>query len=95
MTPEQKIARAGRAKELLDNELMQEVLAAIEKEVIDLWEACPSRDAQGKEALWQLYKTSKKFRNILAGYIATGELETENLKRYEEQSRLKRMFRVA
>lgn len=85
--------RGQYAQQLLDSALLKEALDAIEKEVFDQWVDCPARDTGGKEALWQLIKTSRKFREILTGYINTGKLATANLKRFEEQSALRRMFR--
>jgi len=80
------------AMSLLENELLQEALDAIDAEVMEQWIACPARDKEGKEALWQLIKTSRKFRSILTGYIESGKLATEQLKRYEKESKLSRMF---
>ena len=85
--------RGQYAQQLLDSALLKEALDAIEKEVLDQWVDCPARDKEGKEALWQLIKTSRKFREILTGYVNTGKLATANLKRFEEQSALRRMFR--
>lgn len=79
---------------LLENELLQEALDAIEKEVLEQWIACPARDKDGKEALWQLIKTSRKFRSILEGYIETGKLARENLRQFEEKKRFG-LFRAA
>lgn len=87
--------RGQRAQMLLQDELLAEALDAIESEVIAQWEQCPARDAEGKEALWQLYKTAKKFRHILAGYVETGKLATEQLKRFEEPRGLRRLFKSA
>ena len=77
---------------LAENELLNEALDAIDAEVMEQWIACPARDKEGKEALWQLIKTSRKFRSILTGYIESGKLATEQLKRYEKESKLSRMF---
>lgn len=85
-------ARGHAAFSLLENELLQEALAAIEKEVMEQWIACPARDKEGKEALWQLIKTSRKFKDILTGYIETGKMATENLKRFEKESLLRRII---
>jgi len=95
MTPIEEQTRGQEAQMLLDSELLQEALSAIEAEVVAQWEKCPARDAEGKEALWQLYKTSKKFRAVLTGYVQTGKLASEQLKRFEEQSRLRRLFKAA
>lgn len=88
--------RGWKAQQLLDNDLLVEALGAIESEVVAQWEQCPARDKEGKEALWQLYKTAKKFRSLLNGYVQSGKLATETLAQYERESALKRiMKRVA
>jgi hypothetical protein len=89
----QEQERGWKAQELIDNELLSTALTAIEEEVIKQWEACPARDAEGKEALWQLYKTSKKFRALLFGYVQSGKMATDSLKRYDE-SRLSKLRKV-
>lgn len=85
MKEHEEIERGRQAQELLNSELLAEALDAIEAEVVAQWEKCPARDQEGKEALWQLFKTSKKFRTVLHGYINTGKLAAENLKRFEEK----------
>ena len=87
--------RGIRAGELLNNEILNQALAAIEAEVVDQWGNCPARDREGKEALWQLFKTSQKFRATLLGYIESGKLATEQLKRYDKESRLRGLLRRA
>jgi hypothetical protein len=89
-------ALKGKLSEsLLENELLQEALNAIDKEVMEQWIACPARDHEGKEALWQLIKTSRKFRQILEGYIQTGKLASENLRQFEEKKRFGLFKRAA
>ena len=96
MTPVDEQTRGQAAQMLLDNELLRQALDAIESEVVDQWEKCPARDDEGKEALWQLFKTSKKFRAVLFGYVQTGKLASETLKRFDEkESRLRRLFKAA
>ena len=85
--------RGWKAQQLLDNDLLGEALGAIESEVVAQWEQCPARDKEGKEALWQLYKTAKKFRALLNGYVQTGKLATETLAQYERESTLKRLIK--
>lgn len=80
--------RGRRAQELLDNELLVQALDAIESEVVAQWEQCPARDAEGKEACWQLIKTSKKFRAILKGYVESGKLASDQIRRFEEKRSL-------
>lgn len=89
----EQMHRGHRASELLENTLLQDALNAIEREVVEQWTACPARDAEGKEALWQLMKTAQKFRAILSGYVETGKLASENLKRFEDKKGLRDMLR--
>ena len=84
--------KATHAFSLMENELLNEALDAIDKEVMEQWINCPARDKEGKEALWQLIKTSRKFKAILMGYIESGKLATEQLKRYEKESLLRRVL---
>lgn len=84
--------RGHNAAMLLDNELLQEALTAIDKEVMEQWIACPARDKEGKEALWQLIKTSRKFKDILTGYVETGKLATETMKRFEKEGIVRRFL---
>lgn len=84
--------RGQISQSLLENELLNEALDSIEREVVEQWEACPARDAEGKEALWQLMKTSKKFRRLLEGYVQNGKLATEQLKHFEEKRGLRKLF---
>ena len=85
-------ARGQYAMSLLENELLQEALDAIEREVVEQWASCPARDKDGKEACWQLMKTAQKFRNILLGHIETGKLATDQLKRFEKPGALRRIL---
>jgi hypothetical protein len=84
--------RGQISSSLLENELLNEALDAIEKEVFDQWMQCPARDKEGKEALWQLAKTAQKFRGVLTGYIETGKLATAQLKQFEEKRGVRRLF---
>ena len=95
MTPIEEQTRGQRASALLDNELLNEALSAIEAELVRKWEECPARDMEGKDYYWRLYKTSKKFRNVLAGYVELGKLAQNAIEQEKEQSRLRRMFRLA
>jgi protein involved in temperature-dependent protein secretion len=88
----QQQERGRRAAELLESELLKEALKAIKDEVTEQWVECPARDKEGKEALWQLAKTAQKFENALMGYISTGKLATDQMKRFEEKRGISRLF---
>ena len=88
-----EVHRGHKATELLENTLLQEALDAIEREVVEQWAECPARDKDGKEALWQLMKTAQKFRRILTGYVDTGKLASDTLKRFEEKKGIRDVLR--
>lgn len=90
--PAEQVERGRQAAELMDHPILSAALDAIEAEVVSQWAECPARDNEGKEALWQLLKTSKKFRAILTGYINSGKLSSENMKRFEEKRGLRAVF---
>lgn len=87
-----EIDRAEHARRLLGDSLLLETLQVMRAEVVRMWEECPARDAEGKEALWQLMKTAGKFESLLKGYVETGKLATANLKHFEERRGLRRVF---
>jgi predicted nucleic acid-binding protein len=95
MTPDRElqaqIDRAEHAHRLLNDQLLQDALAAIKAEVVKTWVDCPARDHEGKEALWQLAKTADKFEALLRGFVETGKLATMNLKAFEERKSLLRL----
>ena len=84
MSHHEDVERARQAAELLNHPMLVAALDAIDSEVIRQWEECPARDAEGKEALWQLKKTATKFRLLLRGHIESGKLAAENIRRMDE-----------
>ena len=86
------LIRAARARELLDNVLLEEALSVIEADVVKLWGESPQRDKEGKEALWQLYKTAQKFRGLLRGYVESGKYAQSELAHYEKTAKISRLF---
>lgn len=68
------VKRAKLAEDLMNNAVLREALDTLDKEIVDTWQECPARDAEGKEELWKLMKTSKKFRAIIFAYIQAGKL---------------------
>lgn len=82
LTPDELKVRGENAARLLGDKLLVESLDTIEKEIIELWEACPSRDTEGREELWKYYKVCKKFKGVLQGAVESGKvvISRENVK---------------
>ena len=84
MTPEEALRRASRAGQLFNDALLQETLDIMEREVMEAWMACPARDIDGREHLWQLAKTTRKFRDLLRGTMESGKLAAEQIRQHKE-----------
>ncbi len=84
MTPEEALRRANRAGQLFNDQLLQETLDIMEKEVMEAWMACPARDLEGREQLWQLAKTTRKFRDLLRGTMESGKLAADQIRQKQE-----------
>lgn len=84
MNQHDDVERGRQAAELLAHPLLSAALDAIDAEVVSQWEQCPARDMEGKEMLWQLKKTGAKFRGLLTGYIQSGKLASDNIRRMDE-----------
>ena len=89
------VERARQAQELLSHPLLSAALDAIEREVFDMWANSGALKADEKEALWQHIRACRNFRALLMGYINTGELARDNLRRFEEKQSLMQRFRRA
>lgn len=85
MTPEQEnnlrnqIYRAGRAKEVLENEAYIDAFALIEKELVAKWKEAPVRDKEGREHAWLMQHMLSKVQECLAATMDSGKLATREL----------------
>jgi len=79
--------RGVRARELLDNELVQEALTTIKSEYVKAWEASPARDAEGRERLWVMVKLVEKFKGHLEQVWDSGKIADDKLVEIERRKR--------
>lgn len=80
-------SRGIRARELLDNELVQEALGTLKAEYLKAWEASPARDAEGRERLWVMVKLVEKFRGHLEQVFDAGKLADDKLVEIERRKK--------
>ena len=71
---EDEIARMREAQQLVNAPIFVESMARLKKEIIDKWAACPARDTEGREWLWQHYQVALKFEETLEEVLNTGKL---------------------
>jgi hypothetical protein len=71
---EDELARARQAEAILEDKLFKESFASMKQGIIDKWAACPARDTEGREWLWQHYQVALKFEEALTEVLNTGKL---------------------
>jgi hypothetical protein len=87
-------ARAVRAEALLDDELLNEAFAALEKSYIAAWRATTVDDAGGREKLFLAINIVGKVRDHLAGVVANGKLAQAELKELAETAERRKRFGI-
>lgn len=94
MTPEDALRRAEKARQLFEDPLLKETLDIMEREVCEAWMTCPVRDIEGRETLWRMAVTTRKFRDMLRGTAESGKLAAQQIReRQSAAERLKQVFR--
>jgi hypothetical protein len=87
---EQEIARGHQARAILDDALFKESFENLKTEIIAKWAACPARDTEGREWLWQHYQVALKFEEALTTVLNTGKMAL----RERELSLVERAVRI-
>jgi len=93
-TLERAAARAARAEALLDDELLNEAFASLEKGYIAAWRATTVDDAAGREKLFLAINIAGKVRDHLAGVVANGKLARAELKELAETAERRKRFGI-
>ena len=83
MTPEDALRRAKQAEQVFTAPIVKETLDFMEKEIMEMWKACPIRDVEAREALWRMAVTTGKFRELLRGTMESGKLAADQIRRKE------------
>ncbi|CAB3928447.1 hypothetical protein [Achromobacter deleyi] len=79
------LARAERARLILEDPLVVDALADIRAELQAAWQASPARDVEGREHLFRFFKVAEKFEHALKTHMETGALVSANLRAEEER----------
>lgn len=69
-----KISRGHEARSILGNPVFIDSLERLKKEIVEKWAACPARDTEGREWLWQHYQVALKFEETLVEVLNTGKI---------------------
>jgi|TARA_E500000318_G_C3421412_1_gene157445 hypothetical protein len=75
-----QISRGQKAKELLEEPLLQDSLKAIRNKLDTEWKNSPLRDVEGREKIFFLVKAIDELEAMLISEMETGKLASEQLK---------------
>jgi hypothetical protein len=79
--------RAARAARLLDDDLLIEAFATLDRDYLKAWRATAARDTDARERLWQAVQIVAKVRDHLAGVVTNGRLAQRELVDLAERKR--------
>lgn len=77
--------RALGAQALLENDLFNEALESIERDLIAAWKATPARDTDGRERCWSAIQQLGKIKGYVENVLSNGKMAAEDLKNLTEQ----------
>jgi len=79
LTPEDEVRRAGKANEILGNEVFKEAFAEIEEAILSGIRRAPIKDVELRDKLCQQYVALHTIRDQLRTYIESGKLGEASL----------------
>jgi len=91
---DQATARAVRAQELLDNELLIETFRTLEENYTSAWRATTIDDVAGREKLFLAINSLGKERDHLASVVAHGKLARAELKELAQAAERRKRFGI-
>lgn len=74
MTIEQRIYAGDRAREVLENEVFQQVFKDLHTEITEQWKKSPARDEEGRHELWLMQSLLSKLELMLQSTLDSGKL---------------------
>ncbi|MBV9522745.1 MAG: hypothetical protein JO010_08130 [Alphaproteobacteria bacterium] len=86
---ETAIARGRRAEAILEDPLVAEAFAAIERECVEEWRAAPARDVEGRERLWLMLKLAERLRRHFESLVHGGKLAGERMAQLDRERRFR------
>jgi hypothetical protein len=87
-------AKAVRAQELLDNELLSEAFGTLEQSYASAWRATTIDDVLGREKLFLAINIVGKVRDHLSAVVANGKLAQVELKELSQVAERRKRFGI-
>jgi hypothetical protein len=90
MSADEEIRRGDRARMLLDDPLVAEALAALERAAIEEWRATGARDVETRERAWLMLQMTQRFRAHFESLVASGSLVKGRIAALDRERRFAR-----
>ena len=87
-------AKASRAQQLLDDELLVEAFKALEDSYTSAWRATTIEDVSGREKLFLAINIVGKVRDHLTAIVSNGKLAAKELKDLADTAERKKRFGI-
>lgn len=94
MTPEEEVRRAGRANEILENELFKEAVAEIEEALKHARLSSSITAVDVREKIWAQEVALHAIISKLRSVIETGQLASEQMRQQGLLEKAKKLFSV-
>jgi hypothetical protein len=91
---QQDAARGARAKQLAENELLQEAFANLEESYVAHWRATKIDDVIGREKLFLAINVVGKVRSHLTSVMTNGRLAEKELQDLAALAERKKLFGI-
>jgi hypothetical protein len=85
--------RANRAQQLLDNDLFNEAITSIERDLMGAWKNSPARDTDGRERCFAAVQQLGKIKDYFQSVLNDGKMAAAQLKELAETAERKRSSR--
>ena len=78
------ISRGEAARRILEDPIVIEAFEVIERDTLEAFFACPTRDDEGRRHIQTTLRLARQFRGVLLGAIERGRLEAHELREQQE-----------
>lgn len=92
MTPGERVARANKARELLEDDLMKSVFSGVRNALIERLEACPMGDMDTQHEIALTLQLLKQLQSQLRQFIQDGTLATKEIEQETWLARARKKF---
>jgi hypothetical protein len=88
-TTQSEVSRGLRARAILDDPLVADAFAALERECLAEWRRAPARDVEGRERIWLMLKLTERLKAHFETLISDGAIAVDRLARLDRERRFR------